>query len=262
MNTRNRYRRILEKIFTSHYRPGATEVSFKRTEIEAAAKKLRIALPKNLGDLIYSFRYRASLPDFVQRRAPRGKPWMIRSVGRSRYTFVAVSEVEIIPNSLLAETKVADATPGIVAKYAMSDEQSLLAKIRYNRLIDIFTGVTCYSLQSHLRTSVPNIGQIETDELYVGVDHNGVHYIFPVQAKGGKDRLSVVQFEQDYALCISRFRHLVCKPVAAQFLENDLIVLFALEQHAEGLRIASEKHYRLVPPEEISPEELEAYKLR
>jgi len=46
----------------------------------------------------------------------------------------------------MAITKVPDSSPGIVAKYALSDEQALLAKVRYNRLVDIFSGVTCYSL--------------------------------------------------------------------------------------------------------------------
>ncbi len=61
-----------------------------------------------------------------------------------------------------------------------------MTKLRYNRLIDIFTGVACYSLQSHLRTSVPNIGQVERDEVYIGVDRQGAHYVIPVQAKGDK----------------------------------------------------------------------------
>lgn len=43
----------------------------------------------------------------------------------------------------LAETKVADATPGMIAMYAAGDEQALLARIRYNRLIDVFMGVVC-----------------------------------------------------------------------------------------------------------------------
>ena len=47
---------------------------------------------------------------------------------------------------MLAETKIPDATPGIIAKYASTDEQGLLAKLRYNRLLDILTGTTCYSL--------------------------------------------------------------------------------------------------------------------
>jgi hypothetical protein len=76
---------------------------------------------------------------------------------------------------MMAETKVPDSTPGVIAMYALSDEQALLAKLRYNRLIDIFTGVACYSLQSHLRTSVRTLGQVETDEIYIGLDKRGAH---------------------------------------------------------------------------------------
>ena len=89
--------------------------------------------------------------------------------------------------------------------YALGDEQALLSRVRYNRLIDIFTGITCYSLQNHLRSAVKSIGQVETDELYVGVDTKGCQYIIPVQAKGGKDELNIVQIEQDVALCESKF---------------------------------------------------------
>ena len=55
---RNRYAAIIEDIFFSKYKTGAREVAFERMEFEACAKKLKIALPKNLGDLVYSFRYR------------------------------------------------------------------------------------------------------------------------------------------------------------------------------------------------------------
>ena len=239
-----------------------TEVQFSREELEKVAAKLRIRLPKNLGDIIYSFRYRAALPKKIQDCAPEGKVWIIRPAGRSYYKFVATTEIPIVPNKMMAETKIADATPSLVSKYAMDDEQGLLAKVRYNRLIDIFLGLTCYSLQNHLRTTVPDIGQIETDELYIGVDEKGVHYIIPVQAKGGTDRLSIVQIEQDFALCTHRFPHLICKPIAAQFIGGNLIALFVFEESTEGLKIASERHYRLVPPEEISIEELEIYKTR
>ena len=92
----------------------------------------------------------------------------------------------LIPNQNLAVTKIPDATPGIIAKYAFSDEQALLTRIRANRLIDIFLGIACYSLQNHLRTTVVGMGQVETDEIYVGVDKGGSHYVVPVQAKGGR----------------------------------------------------------------------------
>lgn len=188
----NRYFQIIECIFSSRYHEGDEEVIFEREDLVRVAKELGIRLPKNLGDIIYSFRYRASLPRSIQDRAPAGKQWIIRPAGRSRYKFVATTLTTIIPNKMLAETKVPDATPGIITMYASGDEQALLAKVRYNRLIDIFTGVTCYSLQNHLRTTVPHIGQVETDEVYVGVDRRGAHYVFPVQAKGGTDTISIV----------------------------------------------------------------------
>ncbi len=146
--------------------------------------------------------------------------------------------------------------------YALSDVQALLAKLRYNRLIDIFTGVACYSLQSHLRTAVPKLGQVETDEVYVGVDKRGAHYVFPVQAKGGNDVISVVQIEQDMAVCAAKFPALICRPIAAQFMADDLIALFELEEGEQGIVIASERHYRLVPGEEVTTDDLKVYRKR
>jgi hypothetical protein len=185
----------------------------------------------------------------------------IMPAGRGLYRFVAIKDEPIAPRAVLAETKVPDSTPGIVAKYSFSgDEQALLAKLRYNRLIDIFTGVTCYSLQNHLRTTVPDFGQVETDEIYVGIDKRGAHYVFPVQAKGKKDRLNIVQILQDLGLCGHRFPDLICRSIAAQFMENDLIALFAFEKDENGVKMTMEKHYRLVSPETISKADLEMYR--
>ena len=262
MKPQNRCAAIIERIFKSGFKPGVLEVDFEREELVSIAQQLGIDLPKNLGDLVYSFRYRAELPEAIRREAPKGKTWIIRPVGRAKYRFVLVADNPLIPNPNLAETKVPDATPGIVTKYALSDEQALLAKLRYNRLIDIFTGITTYSLQSHLRTTVPSMGQVETDEIYIGLDKKGAHYVVPVQAKGGSDKLSVVQIEQDAGLCAHKFPNLICRPLGAQFIADEVIVLFEFEQTPAGPRISSEKHYRLVPPEEISETDLQNYRQR
>jgi hypothetical protein len=262
MRNPNRYSKLIEKVFFSLYVEGATQVVFARTDLAKAAKDLNIALPKNIGDIIYSFRYRTPLPQSICDRAPRGREWIIEPAGRAKYKFALRQWVTIQPNLMMAETKVPDATPGVIAKYALSDEQALLAKVRYNRLVDIFTGVTCYSLQSHLRTTVPHIGQIETDEVYIGVDKRGVHYVFPVQAKSRKDRLSVIQLEQDIAMCASKFPTLVCRAIGAQFMPDGLIALFEFEQSGNEIKIVSERHYRLVPGEEVTENDLASYRQR
>jgi len=71
-----------------------------------------------------------------------------------------------------------------------------------------------------------------------------------------------VQFEQCLAVCAAKFPALICRPIGAQFMAADLIALFELEDTADGLRIVAERHYRLVPPESLSAEELAQYQKR
>ena len=263
VNEKNRYAQLIDRIFSEYYRKGSKEVAFKRKDIVETANELDIELPKNLGDVVYSFRYRAQLPTSITKKAPEGREWIIRSAGRSQYKFVLTKEATFVPNPSLAKTKIPDATPGIVSKYSFDDEQALLAKIRYNRLIDIFTGVTCYSLQNHLRTTLADLGQVETDEIYVGVDKQGVHYVFPVQAKkSGKDKIGAVQIEQDFAVCAEKFPNAVGRPIAAQFMDDDTIALFEFVWTEEGVRVFSERHYRLVPPDDLSDWEIKEYRQR
>lgn len=159
--------------------------------------------------------------------------------------------------------KIPDATPEIIAQYALTDEQALLAKIRYNRLIDIFLGISAYSLQNHLRTKIANYGQIEIDELYVGVDAKGLHYIVPVQAKGGKDTLGVIQTIQDTIYCQNHARYSQCiaRPVSAQFLADDTIALFELTFDGDEVSVVQERQYRLTEAKDILPRDLAAYRL-
>ncbi len=260
----NRYLQIIESIFEQHYARGTTTFDFMRDEIVSAAKRLKVDLPKNLGDVLYSFRYRTELPASISRRATAGHEWIIRPAGRALYCFVLTPKglANIKPSAALAETKVLDSTPGVIAAYALSDERALLAKLRYNRLIDIFTGLTCYSLQNHLRTTAPGMGQVETDEIYIGMDKRGVHFVLPVQGKGGRDKIGIVQIEQDFAVCVAKFPALVCRPIAAQFMADDLIALFAFERVDGAVKVVDEKHYCLVGPDALSAQELLAYQGR
>lgn len=57
---KNRYTKIIEAIFDKHYSEGVKEIDFEREEFSEIAKQLKIKLPKNLGDILYTFRYRAN----------------------------------------------------------------------------------------------------------------------------------------------------------------------------------------------------------
>jgi hypothetical protein len=258
----NRYIAIIRHIFKRHYKKGATAFEFGREEMNETAAKLKVPPIKNLGDLPYTFRYRLELPEEITRTAAAGHEWIIRGAGQAKYRFTQIPKVRIAPRTELVKIKVPDATPEIIVAYALNDEQALLAKVRYNRLIDVFLGVTTYSLQSHLRTTVKGVGQIEIDEVYVGVDRNGGQYIIPVQAKGGSDRHGVTQTEQDIQWCAQRFPGLTCRAISAQFTPEGHIVMFELTLQDGQVRVAEERHYQLVPANLITAEDLRAYASR
>jgi hypothetical protein len=269
MSTASLAQQIIDKIFAARHSPGLQEVTFTRDDLISAAAALGAPRPKNLGDIVYSLRYRVPLPDSIRRTAPRGREWAIFPGGNAVYTLRTVPFNLIEPRKGLRTIRLPDATPGVISKYSLTDEQALLARVRYNRLLDVFTGLACYPLQSHLRTSItitnaidgtPSSSQVETDDVYVGLDEHGAHYILPVQAKGGSDSLSVIQIWQDLRVAEQKFPDLIARPVAAQFMEQSVIALFEFQESNNEITIAREHHYSLVPPEELDSAELDAYR--
>lgn len=256
----NLYSALFESVFFRHYSTGLTEFVFHRDELVEIAIALGIRLPKNLGDVVYSFRYRNPLPEKILETQSGNLEWIVEGAGRAKYRFRLVQATRIVPRAELATTDIPDATPEVIRAYKLDDEQALLAIVRYNRLIDIFLGLTTYSLQNHLRTSVPGIGQIEIDELYVGINRHGCHFVIPVQAKGGKDQIGVVQTSQDIEFVTQRFPKLRCRAVSAQFMDDGTVAMFELTLQDSQVRVVQERHYRLVPADKIDPAAIRSYR--
>ena len=151
----SKYDSIIRSIFLELYKENETSIIFKRDLLTSKAIELGITPPKNLGDILYSYKFRNQLPEDIRKTAPTGKYWRIRNKGLGQYEFLLTDGIEFVePDKLLPTIKIPDGTPSIVKKYSITDEQALLARVRYNRLIDIFLGISCYSLQNHLRTTV------------------------------------------------------------------------------------------------------------
>ena len=259
--TMNRYQAVIEKVFFDHYTQGLAEFEFQREELEDAVTALGVARVKNLGDITYSFRYRNPLPDSILETQPEGHEWIIEGAGKGLYRFKLVTTASrILPREDLVVIDIPDATPELIRAYQLDDEQALLAIVRYNRLIDTFLGLTAYSLQNHLRTTVKDLGQIEIDELYIGIDKLGCHYVIPVQAKGEKDQIGIVQTTQDIRFAEQKFPGMRCRAIAAQFLDNEVVALFELTLQAGEIKVVEERHYRLVPADQLDPEAIRSYR--
>jgi hypothetical protein len=80
MATEAQYSQIIAHVFAKHYKRGEKEVVFDREEIVDAAQKLGLSRPKNVGDVVYSFRFRKAFQNRLRRPRPKvlsgysGKP--------------------------------------------------------------------------------------------------------------------------------------------------------------------------------------------
>ena len=259
-----KYDDIIAAVFAANFKAKARVIPITRNELARACETLGFPLIKNLGDIPYSYRFRRELPDSIKNSAPKGAEWIIVGSGVGKYEFRLASPAKIAPSRDRQKIKIPDATPEIVRKYAPgTDEQALLTKVRYNRLVDLFTGLTCYSIQNHLRTTVDGIGQIEIDEIYLGLSKKGAHYVIPCQAKSPGDRFGIVQVMQDMEFCKKRYPNAICKPIALQFLgESDLAILeLAVDFDADiyKLSVVEERHYQLTSKDGLAEADIVKY---
>ena len=73
LGSQSTYEVIIEHIFLSSYVEGDQQVKFRRQDIADAAVKLGLNTPRNLGDVVYTFRYKRSLPQSIIDKAPPGR---------------------------------------------------------------------------------------------------------------------------------------------------------------------------------------------
>lgn len=140
--------------------------------------------------------------------------------------------------------------PEVVEGLLRDDEQSLLTRILYNRLIDIFSGLACFHIQNHFRASVKGEGQVEVDSLYVGVDHDGQLWAIPIEAKSKteSDMIGRIQISQMAKLVRQEFPDLKRRLLAVKFLADESIVIveFNDEIEPDELGIISVRRFRLI----------------
>ena len=73
--------------------------------------------------------------------------------------------------------------------------------------------------------------------------------------------MGVVQIEQDIALCKQKFPDLVCRAIAAQFLNKNTIAMFEFAENNGEVYKVAERHYELIDASLIDAGLLRNYNL-
>jgi len=246
---------VIEHVFKAVYQPGVAELPFTLKEIEKGIAAITAVNPDYVEGNKYDVRYafasgRQEMPASIDRLGP----WMIGSRGKGKYAFVKLATpVRVQIPADLATILLPDATPQIVLEYAGSDEQGTLAKLRYNRLLDIYLQLACYHLQNHWKTFVKGKGQHEIDDLYVGLNTTGKQYIIPVEAKCCGDHLNKTQVVQMIDFAQTKYPKLIIRPVGVQEMPDGSLVFveFTPGKHPDEIKIKEPRRYKLVPMREV-----------
>jgi len=271
----NRYVSVMRKLFKDKYVRGDVGFDWERSELDRIAAGLGINKVLNLGDNIYAIRHgRDDLPREIRSMAPPNKEWLLLPNGKSAYRFVLVDRAFLDPDTSKEPIKIPDSTPQIVSRNAKQDEQAVLARIRYCRLVDIFMGLASFQLQSHMRTTIThfNGAQTELDEIYVGVDANGTQFVIPIQAKSLGERIGAIQIITDHYVCREKFPAMVTRTLAATIVRRETLADFgevltiALVEGRVGenynVTKIREEHFKLVPSAAITEDDLALYRQR
>lgn len=235
------YDQVILEMFNRVYRDNKAELHFTKDELVQVCRDLNLVI-NNIPDIPYSYRTgRTDLPDEVLETGH----WAIEGAGKGKYKFVKLGRSPYIdiPSDLYI-TEIPEATPDIILKYGGQDEQAILTKVRYNRLVDTFLSLTAYHLQGHVRAAILDVGQVEVDDLYVGVDTKGRWYVIPVEAKsvGERERLGVIQVRQMILFARHKYPELQLRPVGIKPVEDGSLIFVEFDDKAE-LEAISVKRY-------------------
>jgi len=242
-----KYDQLLASLFKKKWKPSLKEVPFSKDEVIDAAGALGLRI-KNLADVIYTYRSRRPMPAEIRRTGN----WVIAARGSGLYAFVKVAgETTVTIPETLKVYSIPYAVPEIVAQNLARDEQGLLTIVRYNRILDVFTGLACFHLQSHIRTHVAGHGQVEIDELYVGVDKDGQGYVLPVEAKEESEKLGLDKAVALTLFARNRFPRLICRPIGIMRRALHLFdcVEFEPAEELSKVVVLEMRRYRLVAEE-------------
>lgn len=229
---------------------------FALDDIRNAAEALGLEA-RNPADLIYRMRSRTVLPKPILDKGF----FILRSIGRGKYQFErGTSTIVMIPDS--TPTEALDLTPLPVRRLlpehiADMDEQAVLTVASYCKIFDHFTGLQVFRLRSHIRRSVPGLGQAELDAIDVGVAlrDDEMPIVFPIEAKTVADALNYVQVFNMLQYCRHYLSRLEVRPLAIKVDTDSVlhVVEFNVAGRASDLRIVKNASYAI----KLSDQQLE-----
>lgn len=90
------------------------------------------------------------------------------------------------------------------------------------------------------------MGQVEIDDLYIGIDSDGCGFVLPVEAKGesSKDQLGVVQITQMVKFARQAFPGLPVRPIGVKIMPDGSFLFLEFNDSEDSNLVATKRYKR------------------
>jgi hypothetical protein len=246
------YSPVLLAIFRRKFTSGAQRIVFTLEELRDELRAMGLEA-RNAADVIYRMKSRTILPEEIRKLGYH----ILEITSRGTYAFVIGESTLIEYPPQVDITEVHDLTPKAVRSllhpdFGSIDEQGLLSICRYNDLLSRFLEATTFHVKSHVRKSVPGVGQAEIDDLHVEI-HGSVHEpreltIVPIEAKAKDDPVNRVQVVIQTKFARHAFPDHPCRPVTVKLFEDGRILFmeFNVTDEANALAVVRHRYFRVI----------------
>lgn len=172
---------FIDYLMKNSFVDSLTPISFERTDILDVCKNEFGEAPKNLGDIVYSLRYRLDYLSNYDYLLEKDYTWTLLSTGIGQYELAPLKKLRL-PN-LESENVlyVDDQTPAHIHKLRPLNDQSLLMKVIQNGILNEFLQDDLMFLQAHHKVNLNNWGQAEIDGILAS---NNSSHLYLIEVKG------------------------------------------------------------------------------
>ena len=152
----------------------------------------------------------------------------------------------------MAPVGILDNTPTVVGQLARDERELLLARLRFNRLLDNFLGISTFPV--HLLFDSPFYDSIgpEVEELHFGIAPFGDKCMVIVLSERWNGSPAISKLRASSEVPFKYSHNMRVHFILAHQTGGNCLALIELDLSSQRSKVKAEKHYEFIKPDELN----------
>lgn len=163
MAENNKAKSFIKHLIEKNFTASQDSIPFSRDDVSLYCLKKFKKIPKNVGDIIYSLRYRMDYLSTFDHLLDPDYTWTLLSLSTGQYELKPMPKLKLPDLTSVPVISKIDKTPEHIHNLRPLNDQSLLMKIYQNKVLSEFLEDDLILLQAHHKVNLKDWGQAEID---------------------------------------------------------------------------------------------------